>query len=338
MRSRRPREEDQADKPRRGSGEGLNVPWSGLSIALAIVALASLGTLAVTTSVKNVDTLSTVALALAVLAFAAQLIVTMAQGHQSAQVNADTEAALTEMRATTSSLLTNQRDQFNSVLKALLRQAIPAAVQDVAAIEEGSEIEPGARIKEDAERAAELESALQKRVLELFTADTDVMRPIIHSESHERLMRKEDAAQDEQLEHQKLRIENAEREKEERIRKARRKRRTEWSERLSTYPSEEVAEPVASIIRQLPPRAIAQLSRFVGDVRDAAKEDETVTYRKADETPHGKGNQQLIDAGLVEVVKELPFTVNLRLTADGLIAARLLRADQESPEWLAGLF
>jgi len=76
-----------------------------LTVILGVISLASLGTLAVITSVKNVDELSTVALALAVVSFAAQLIVTLAQGQTSAQVNRETMAALTEMRATTNSLL-----------------------------------------------------------------------------------------------------------------------------------------------------------------------------------------------------------------------------------------
>lgn len=112
-------------------GQGLTLSWGWLSIALGVLASGSLGTLVVVTSIKNLDTLSTVALALAVISFAAQLIVTTVQSYQSSQVNADTKSALADMRATTSSLLTNQRDQFDKVLHAALTTAIPAAVQDV---------------------------------------------------------------------------------------------------------------------------------------------------------------------------------------------------------------
>lgn len=116
----------------------LRIPWPALSIGLAIVALVSLGTLVVIVSVKNVDILSTVALALAILSFAAQLIVSMLQTESSAKLNGSTESALAEMRATTESLLTNQRDQFDLVLGAALK-AIPAAVDDVVGSSENSD-------------------------------------------------------------------------------------------------------------------------------------------------------------------------------------------------------
>ncbi|WP_146766759.1 hypothetical protein [Micromonospora noduli] len=83
--------------------------------------------------------LSTIALALAVLAFAAQLIVSLAQAQGSAQqltqterVNSETQSALAEVRSTANALLTNQSDQFNKVLSALLRSATEDAVREVA--------------------------------------------------------------------------------------------------------------------------------------------------------------------------------------------------------------
>lgn len=64
---------------------GFKVPWGALSIGLAAIAIAYLGTLVVIASAQNIDALSTVALALAVLAFAAQLIVSLAQASAGAQ-------------------------------------------------------------------------------------------------------------------------------------------------------------------------------------------------------------------------------------------------------------
>jgi hypothetical protein len=146
-----PQRSDQQD------ANGLTVPWIVLSVALGTVSLAALGTLAVVTSVKKVDVLSTVALALAILSFTAQLIVTLAQGSQAASVNAETKTALADMRATTDSLLANQKEQFNTVLGAALRQAVPAAVQDVATQEE-----PGAGLDEN--KTSDLVGALLYRV------------------------------------------------------------------------------------------------------------------------------------------------------------------------------
>lgn len=140
------------------SDSGLLVGWPTLVIGLTVLTLASLGTLVVIVGIKDVDILSTVALALAVLSFAAQLIVTMAQSQQTSQVKTETLSALAEMRATTESLLSNQRHQFDTVLKAALSQAIPAAVQDLQLGEEGTDGDSSS------DRQQELVTALQNRI------------------------------------------------------------------------------------------------------------------------------------------------------------------------------
>lgn len=106
---------------------GFTIRWGALTISLLIVTIVSLGTLVTVVSIKDVDALSVVALALAVLAFAAQLIVSLAQASAGAQqiaqterVNADTQSLLSEIRATAESLLTNQKDIFTRVLRAAL--------------------------------------------------------------------------------------------------------------------------------------------------------------------------------------------------------------------------
>ncbi|MFG3641812.1 hypothetical protein ACGF3C_16245 [Micromonospora sp. NPDC047762] len=116
---------------------GLHVPWSWLSLGLLVLAITSLGTLSVVVGIKNVDILSTIALALAVLAFASQLIVSLAQAQGSAQqltqterVNSETRSALAEVKSTANALLTNQSEQFNQVLSALLRSATEDAVRE----------------------------------------------------------------------------------------------------------------------------------------------------------------------------------------------------------------
>lgn len=101
--------------------------WSWLSIALGVISIASLGTLIVVASIKGADLLSTSALALAVLAFAAQLIISLAQaigaGQQLAnveRVNANTQSALSALRAASDALISNQNTHFSDVLKAAL--------------------------------------------------------------------------------------------------------------------------------------------------------------------------------------------------------------------------
>jgi hypothetical protein len=155
--------------PRKSAAKGasgLLIPWRALSVSLLVITLGSLGTLVVTTSVKNADTLSTVALALAILSFAAQLIVTLVQGWQVSHVSGETLAALSEMKATTASVLTNQREQFNTVLEAALDRAIPAALRDV-----GSEESPAT--ESELLTRDDLESALRRRVDEALRHPTE---------------------------------------------------------------------------------------------------------------------------------------------------------------------
>jgi hypothetical protein len=90
--------------------------------------------LAVVASVQNVDALSTVALALAVLAFAAQLIVSLAQANSGAQqiaqserIYAETQSALTELRAASHSQLSNQKE----IVAHLLQAALPSVAQEI---------------------------------------------------------------------------------------------------------------------------------------------------------------------------------------------------------------
>lgn len=126
---------DEAQSP-----PGLKIRWGALSIGLAVFAAACLGTLVVVATVRAADMLSTVALALAVVAFSAQLIVSLAQANSNAQqlvqterVNTNTQATLVEIRATSSSLLSNQRDLFGDVLQAALQDKIPSVAEEVAA-------------------------------------------------------------------------------------------------------------------------------------------------------------------------------------------------------------
>ncbi len=114
------------------------IRWSWISITLSVVTIGSLATLVVVVSVQNVDTLSTVALALAVLAFAAQLIVSLAQGISGAQqlaqaerINAGTQSALSSLRSATDALLSTQKEQFNQVLSFALSRAVPQAIHEL---------------------------------------------------------------------------------------------------------------------------------------------------------------------------------------------------------------
>lgn len=115
-----------------GVGPGrLSLSLRGLATASAILAVASLATLVTVASIKDVDALSTVALALALLSFSAQLIVSLVQSGGAAKINAETQSALAEMKSTTASLLANQRDMVDRLIDFAVNRAVPAIVQDV---------------------------------------------------------------------------------------------------------------------------------------------------------------------------------------------------------------
>lgn len=127
---------------------GLVLGWRFLTTALAVAALASLTALVVVVTVADVDALSTVALALAVIAFSAQLIISLADAQSSARqfnevarVNTETRSLLAEVRATAESVLATQKGQFDAVLRAALDRAIPEAVRQAADEDAGEEPE-----------------------------------------------------------------------------------------------------------------------------------------------------------------------------------------------------
>jgi hypothetical protein len=289
---------------------GPTIGWGWLTTGLAVFSAACLATLIVVVAVKNIDILSTVALALAVLAFSAQLIVTMAQSQQFGQLNADTKSALTEMRATTSSLLTNQREQFDRVLKYALRQAVPAAVEDVASAEDE---QPST---DRGERAAELETALETRLDEVLKQlrTSSSLQPDVN---------------------QRLSLTNVDSPN-----RARRLR--EWRALMAEYPSRPEGEPVVEILRQLPTQAISMLARIADDAGKSSSIKRTVPYRTSPTNPSMPGIDRLLETGLVEAVAvdEAPDGQRIsryRLTPTGIIAARLLQGQGQLPDWAADL-
>jgi hypothetical protein len=127
----------------------LSVAWSRVAIGLAVIATASLAALVIVATIQHADALSTVALALAVVSFAAQLIISLAQGQAGARqlidverVNADTRVALSELKATSDALVETQKGQYSEVLAIALRTAVPAAIQDVSDDQDPNAVNP----------------------------------------------------------------------------------------------------------------------------------------------------------------------------------------------------
>ena len=115
----------------------MKLPWRQVAFACLVIAASSVGALVVVASLKKADPLSTVALALAVLAFAAQLVIAIAQGNsanqqllQSERVNTQTQSLLSEIRSGSNELTLTVRQQFDFVLRHALGAAVPRAVRE----------------------------------------------------------------------------------------------------------------------------------------------------------------------------------------------------------------
>jgi hypothetical protein len=130
---------------------GLVVSWQVLAVVLVLVTVASLTSLSIVATIKNVDALSTVALALAVLAFGAQLVDSVVQGQastqqmlQSERLNAETRSLLSEVRVTSQEIRATQSGLVDRLMGHVL-QAIPEAVEEVAATQADGDLRRLAR-------------------------------------------------------------------------------------------------------------------------------------------------------------------------------------------------
>jgi hypothetical protein len=119
------------------SDSNVEIPWLWVAAGSSTISLGALTTLVIIASVQKVDTLSTVALALAVIAFTAQLglalwqgLLAQAQAVQAERFNSETKAILAELRTSARHLSRTQSGQFDRLLESVLT-VVPAAVQTV---------------------------------------------------------------------------------------------------------------------------------------------------------------------------------------------------------------
>ncbi len=115
----------------------LVAPWRRIAVGLAAIAVSLTGALVIVAAVANADALSTVALALAILSFGAQLVIAISQGQAaneqlrtSERINAESRMLLADIRATTGGVLQAFQSQFDTVLRHALGEAIPEAVNE----------------------------------------------------------------------------------------------------------------------------------------------------------------------------------------------------------------
>ena len=283
------------DKP------GLVLPWGWLSIGLAVVAIAALGTLAVVSKKQSADSLSTIALALAILSFSAQLIVTLAQSYngslqlaQADQVNADTKSSLAAIRATSDALLSNQRDQFGQVLHAALRSAVPAAVEDVS--------------NADASKDGELSSA----------------------ESEERVAALEDRLL--------VRLDEALKERSPRQVQVTPSPKNEKYRTLRTYPPEQRGKELLRILRNLTPQESIAFTKFVTSVTEQLGRGGPGRINLFNVGPsnglHSLNEKGLIRLQRLEPAEGMANRYSVRLTELGEEVASLIVGSGPEPDWL----
>ncbi len=294
--------------PPEGHRSGLVLPWGWLTLGLGIVAIASLGTLAVIAKKQGADSLSTIALALAILSFAAQLIVALAQAlagtqqlSQADKVNADTRSSLAEIRATSSALLSNQSGQFSQVLNAALKVAIPAAVEDVTPDSAGdSDNVEGDR------SAEELERRLFVRLNEqLSKSGSSLPNPAASSSP----------------------IESA------------------LLNRLTTYPDEKRGKEAMKALNSLSSRTAAMFGRNADSISDQLRRGQAsylLLAMRDGSNELGGSTKELVNAGLFMAkrtsqrgVESTVFRVSL--TDLGIDAAGLILGQGIPPDWLLSM-
>jgi hypothetical protein len=291
------------DAPQEPRQKGFVVPWGWLSLCLSILSITALGTLAVVAKKQSADTLSTIALALAILSFSAQLIIALAQAYngvlqvsQAGQINTDTRSSLAEIRATSNALLSTQRDQFSIVLQAALSAAIPAAVEDVISKDDREDVDQA-----ETDRASkDLEERLFVRLNEaLSTQRSPSKLPNLRTN----------------------------------------RKPSPIYERLITYPVEQRGKELLSILDGLSAQDAALFSRSATLIRDRAQRGDrrpSVLLRMA-----GKGNatKRLIDLGLITVTDAPPSVdgaprSRVELTDLGIEVSSLILGLGEMPSWL----
>jgi hypothetical protein len=141
-----------------------------------VVALGSLASLVIVAGVREADVLAVVALSLAILAFAIQIIVFMAQASSTSQqvsqaqrVNADTRALLSELQTQTRDTNAALTDQYDKLLDRLLLVAKEAG-SDTGASEGGATLaEVQERLLEEIQRSRQIPERAGPR---LVLADT----------------------------------------------------------------------------------------------------------------------------------------------------------------------
>ena len=282
----------------------MRVPWRTVAIAFILIATGFAVALSVIATVQDADVLSTVALALSVLAFSSQLIIYAAQVQatnqqvlQAERVNTETRSMLTEMRTTTRSLDSTFSGQFNRVLDHILSESVADAVEDVTDTEE-----PPTGIDLDV-----LKETLETSLRKYLTAETSRSFPRLPERPPRPSFQPRQRAISETA-HQEI-------------------------ETLDTYPSEAEGGHFLSVLKSLTPGEKKALHQFGTWERRRLPNGES-TLRKMNLSSPGVAG--LLSKDLIEQASLENVGTFGRLTDDGRQVARFLTARGAHPDWLKG--
>jgi hypothetical protein len=280
----------------------IQVGASALLIGCGIVTVGALAATAVVATVNHADTLSTVALALAVIAFLVQIVVYVAQAGaaeaqrvHAEQLNAQTSTLLAEVKVTAASTQQLVQDQFRELLRAFLGGAARTAEEakiDPERLEQRLLQNVRAQILPEAERALAVERAREAgRSAVARRRAAAARRPQQSLELNPRV------------------------------------------EDLRTLPDEESGKELLERLRRLPAASQLRLSRLGTDVVDSAQSGmfEGLGFDRG-------GDEALIRDGLATRRRTRDSDGDLldltTLTDDGVEMARLFTAEGELPRWL----
>lgn len=274
--------------------------WRGIATVCFVVALGSLGGILLVILVFDKDALTTIALGLAVLSFAATLIITAVQGHQSWHIFTSTNASLVDIRTASRSLLEMQSRHFERVLDAALGKSFRAADQEAQTRAEsidGDDVDPQSLITQVMQSFAsrldrELRAATHNTV-----SGVPYVPPMPSSSSTDR-----DPA---------------------------------ILELIRTFPPEEQGRPVYEELKSLRVRSVAALGKVASQVQRHPRADRTVRFAKSQEGPN-PDFIRLIDQRYLKRLPERDTDTGatLQITEKGFIALRLIAAKGEQPAWM----
>lgn len=164
-----------------GTPSTLKMSWRSIAAAEGVLLVSAVATLVIVVAVKGVDALSTVALALAIIAFASQLVIAIAQLQmsnvqttQAEELHAKNVALLTDIRAATGGIETTVAGQFEYVLRHALGETLRESGGDVAAVVEPEFIPRLQKKVEDLEHALS-ENAMKKAASEVDIRDQSLV-------------------------------------------------------------------------------------------------------------------------------------------------------------------